>query len=710
MKKNKILISLLLSVLIISSCLKEFERPEWDVDLKAPLFYGSLTIGDLIPDSILEVGDDEFVSLVYENDIYRFSLDSFISMPDTGSYYAAYLDSIKVSPVTIIEEYTLGNIISDAGLAGFIIDGSVLTIPPLNGLSSNDIPIDVSDVFQTMTLAHGFLDITIQNNLPIDITNMIFELKNTVAGDVVLLDTFAIIPSGDSFVKTVDLTGKTISGNLTANILNMDSPGSNGDVTIDYSDALITTFYVYELEPLEATAIFPSQNIINSGDVIYFDLGEIELTEMIAKEGMLTLDAVNTLETEVHFIYELPGLIKDGEIFIASGTVGAAVGGQATILHSEHDMSGYHLDLRGPGPIESALNEDLNYNGVIDNDTINTIFVLPLVSIDSTGNLISLSLQDSFIFESALTGLIPEYAKGYLGRDTFPAKGIVDIDVFKEFPVGSISLEDANISLEISNQIGVEAGFFIDELIAVNEETGDIAELIITGIDNPFLFSDPIDPNSIDIPVDPVIVQYTLNNSNSNASDLINVFPDHFSYSTELYLNPGNPPPFPVPGNDFIYNDSELKAAVNIEIPLSLVTNNLILTDTLGLGVPESTINNINSGKIFLTVKNMFPLNAQIELSIYNELTETTYPLTIPVSSIIPAEIDAQANKVLEPTISHLEIDLTNNDVEKLVGATGLIAKIIINSDGVDEYIKLYSSYSLDIIVSADVNYHMSSE
>ena len=706
MKKIKFIILAIL-VIIAGSCIKEFERPQWDVDLKAPLFHGSLDINNLIADSISGNDENGLINLVYENEIFKFGLDSFLSMPDTGSYYAAYLDSIKIAPVTVVEQYTLGEIIADAGLTIFIPDGSVITIPPLAGLASNDLPIDVSDVFQTMTLAHGFLDIVIQNNLPIDISNMIFQLSNTNSGTIVLLDTFAYIPSGASFTETVSLEGNTVEGNLTANILNMDSPGSAGDVTINYADAIVSTFHVYELQPSEATAIFPTQNIINSGDKIYFDLGEVELTEMIAKEGYLTLTAINTLPQEVHFTYQMPGLTMNNDTFKVSGSIAAAVDGNTTFVQTVHSMAGYHLDLRGAGPIETLHNEDMNANGIIDNDTINTIFVLSLVSIDSTGNLLSLSLQDSFIFESALTGLVPEYGQGYLGRDTFPASGYIDLDMFKDFTPGSIELEDVKLSLNVSNQLGVEAGFKLVNITAVNNETGNSETLVITGIENPFFFSMPSDPLSLNTPVDPVLVSYNLNNSNSNASDLINVFPDRFNYSVELYLNPGNPPPFPVPGNDFIYNNSELNASVNIEVPLSLKASDLILTDTLDFNVADETVNKINSGKIFLEVGNMFPLSAEIELSLYDSITGISHILAIPSNTVLPGVVEMESGKVISPVISNLFVELTADECDMLSETTGLIARIRLNSPQGNEFVKIYSTYTFDIVLSADVNYHL---
>jgi hypothetical protein len=64
------------------SCKKE-GNPSWDVDVQLPLLNSSLSINDLIPDSLLQVGSDNSLTLVYKNPIYTINLDSLVNIPDT---------------------------------------------------------------------------------------------------------------------------------------------------------------------------------------------------------------------------------------------------------------------------------------------------------------------------------------------------------------------------------------------------------------------------------------------------------------------------------------------------------------------------------------------------------------------------------------------------------------------------------------------------
>ena len=61
--------------------------------------------------------------------------------------------------------------------------------------------------------------------------------------------------------------------------------------------------------------------------------------------------------------------------------------------------------MKGVGDIEHSLGTDINNNGYIDNDTVNTIFYSIKGGISNNGNLISLSLSDSIFINYEFTNL-----------------------------------------------------------------------------------------------------------------------------------------------------------------------------------------------------------------------------------------------------------------------------------------------------------------
>lgn len=74
----------ILMLFSLAGCRKD-TSPSWDVDMFMPLVKTSLTIQDIIPDSLLQVENDHTLTLVYKNPIYNFDIDSLVQVPDTIS-------------------------------------------------------------------------------------------------------------------------------------------------------------------------------------------------------------------------------------------------------------------------------------------------------------------------------------------------------------------------------------------------------------------------------------------------------------------------------------------------------------------------------------------------------------------------------------------------------------------------------------------------
>ncbi len=701
-------ILLLLAVIVASnffvSCRLGSDGPSWDVQVMAPLASGELSIENLIPDSVMQEDEDHFIRLVFEQDIYELKMTDFLNMPDTNYQFAAYLDSIKLNPLEVMQAITLGDIFTETGLALFIPDGSTTSIPALNGISSNNLQIDASEYFTTMTLAEGLLDIRIQNNLPVAITNLVFEVLN--ASDLTLIsrDTFSIIYPGTMELKTINLAEKTIEGNLVANIVNMGTPGSGGQaVLINYADALETTFKVYNIRPYSATAIFPSQDLIDKGDVLIFGINEIALNSIIVRSGVMTIEGYNTVEDPVEFMYELPALIKGTDTFSVDGVIAAGSNGQASVLQMEHDVSGYDLNLQGPGYVESQVGADLNANGIIDADTINTVFFLSRASIDSTGNLISLSLQDSFIFRSALRDLIPEYASGFLGRDTLEATGIAELDFPDIFDPGSVDLEQTRLRLKVSNQLGLQAKVTLEQLKAHNTTHG-LSEDLETAVSPELFIEKPIDPHSIQLDVIPTVSYFELNETNSNINELTALSPNQVEYQLQVFLNHNQPIPPIGAGTDFIYERSRLKAALEMEVPLSLIATHFNLEDTLQWNTSLDELEEVSNGRLYALVDNSFPFEASIELSLLDTLTGELEPMVMLANQIEAGSSDGINHDYAR---SVLEIPVDEQLMVKLQSPQAILARINFRTIPTNEYVKIYSTQRLNIKLTADFSYQI---
>lgn len=71
-------------LVLFSGCRKDKDSTSWDVDALAPLVYTSLSIENLIPDSLVSYNENELVFLSFTDTVLNLELDTLIQLPDTS--------------------------------------------------------------------------------------------------------------------------------------------------------------------------------------------------------------------------------------------------------------------------------------------------------------------------------------------------------------------------------------------------------------------------------------------------------------------------------------------------------------------------------------------------------------------------------------------------------------------------------------------------
>ena len=385
--KNRLSFLLLFIFLIISSsCKHELETPSWDVDIITSIVTNQVTIDHInIKDSLLEIqsNDSGLVSLIFENNLSDINFDSLINIDAEVPGKTERLDSINFPTINISDTITLGDLISTIPLGSILFpNGGTASIPAIpNAINSDTFNINASEYFETMTLIDGVLIFEIKNQLPTDISNVDCSLINSVNQNVIATFNFPLITSGSSQIDTVSLAGLTIDKNIEAIINNIDVNASNGNITINYSDALISKIKLKNLQINEATAYFPEQEVSQTLTETIFDLGDAQITEIGIKTGIVNIHLVSTIPDTGRIIYNIPSLTKNGIPFSTEKIVPTTINGESTIY--QFDFEDYILDLKGK-------------NGRIGGDTVNTIYSELFIYMDSTGQLVTFNKEDSF--------------------------------------------------------------------------------------------------------------------------------------------------------------------------------------------------------------------------------------------------------------------------------------------------------------------------
>jgi hypothetical protein len=682
------------AILILFSCNKEKKlNPSWEIGIATPILKTSLNINNIVADSLLTTNSDSSLQLIYNNTIYSFNPnDAAIKIPDTTVQTSYKIGNISLANQSIQYPYSLGKFCQNLGLAGNLIisnNGGTMVINGITNQQSADESINATDFFQTATIQSGSINISIDNGFPIDISQLVFQIKNQVSGNIVSIDTFTNILAGISQSKNIDLSGKYVEGTMLGKIIDLDSPGSNGlAVPIDTSDALLVTLTTNNLIVNNATAIFPSQNIIDEDQETKYNIdGGAKLKKLKVKSGTLVLKINSTIPEKTFFNYTLPSASNGTSNGIELDEIlPAAPANAASSVTRTIDLAGYTIDLTG-------------INGTKFNTFVNHL----IVSIDSTGQSFPLSQDDSVYIDYGLINIVPQYVEGYLGQQIITiGPEETNLDFFKKIKSGNLSIEDLDVTFSIENGLGAEGRINIYTLKSIRSLSNTTIQLDAPSIINQPLFISRATNN----PVVSSVTNYNLNTTNSNIKTWIENIPDKISYQMDVFMNPyGNTANY----TDFAYDDSRININMNAQLPLSLISNALTFEDTIDFNLGnESSLDKIKSGTFHIICDNGLPLSAQLKIILLDEFGNQSTELIHSNSNIAAAPLEFNCKSILKQrTVIDIEVDENKMKLIKQAKQAIITAVFDTNSSpDCSSYIKIYSTYQLDCKLTGNFIYY----
>ncbi len=665
------------------SCKKDRITPNWETNILTPLFKTRLSINNLAGDTNVHINPDNSLRVVYTSTLYSFNPnENAIKIPDTTVKTLYKISNLQLADQTTTYPFSLGRFCQQLGIVGSLIitnNGNNMVINPLTNQQSGDEVINATDFFQSANVIHGFIDITLNNGFPIDISNLVFQIKNQINGNIIATETFTNLVTHSQQTKVIDLSGKYVEGTLVAKIIDLDSPGSNGNnVLIDTSNAILVTLKAHDMIVDNAMASFPSQNIIDEDQETQYNIsGGAKLKTIKVKSGTLKLKINSTVKEKTHFSYTLPSAFgPNGETISFQEPVPAYVSGPPAAVLRTVNLAGYTINLQG-----------------VNGNKFNTFVNHLKVRIDSTGQAINISSADSIFIDYGLIDIIPEYVNGYLGQqivDLGPDENTMD--VFRKINQGTLHIEDLNVKLDIVNNLGAEGRVKISKLESVRSSTNTTIPLQSTQMMNtPILIA-----RATDNPLTPSVSSYSLNSSNSNIKSWLENLPDKVRYQLNIFLNPyGNTYNY----GDFCYADSKVDINMTAEIPLSLIASNLTYYDTVSFDLSAiNQLKHLKSGTFYLICENKMPLSADVSLVLLDENNFPVMSLTHGTQSILAGNPDATC-KVVEPVKTILELPITEEEASKIRSTKRAIVKAVFNTNqkpGCDGYLKIYDTNYLD--------------
>lgn len=484
----------------------------------------------------------------------------------------------------------------------------------------------------------------------------------------------------------------TLRDLVTDSLLEADA---QGNVTLVYRSDLFTVdldtlllapdtsfVYRYALPIADSLNFPPGLNLFGQNDLQRFDLDEVELRRLDLRSGQLVLRMDNRVNSAIIGSLELPGaMFADGGSVITA-TVGAGTPASPNYSTATRDLSGARFDLRGP-----------SFNSV------NTVQTILGAQLDPNGSGAWVTADDSLLISANYEGLVPQYAKGYFGHriEEF-GPDTNRLTLFDSFVSGTLDLDVASLKLSVENGFGADLRIRIREFQAINTRTGTTIDL------QHAIFQGPININrAIDDGTAPVPSHYEtiIDQGNSNLDLFLESLADRVAYALDLEINPlgdiSN-------GNDFLYHESDLKAQLDLEVPMRLIMNDLTLETISEPDLPgRSEGHALRTGTLRFFATNGFPMSAQLELELID--ASDAVVAVIPVQGTVAPGVLGANGIVTQRTDTRLEATIDAGTMDELYRGVRVRSRVAFTTSDQSQHLRILDSYALDLQVTLEANY-----
>lgn len=662
------------------SCKRDTKH--WDTNILAPLFQAELGFTDLIDDSLLIVNSDKSYSVRYD---YAYTIDSvtsYLEVPDTLDKVRITLDKLILADKSYIDTFTLREMDPQLGL----IDGLTLELEAQKIENpEGEQEIDVSEeFFRTAKFNKGFLDITIHNDLPVYVDQIIFKLANKSDGAIIAQDTFKNIAPNSSAQKSIDLAGKKVDGVMIGSIVSVETRASSGPVLIDADKGVRLELTVHDLEPEYATAVFPEQTLVEDKQEVVYKFGGPLITEIKARSGIVKMRISSTIQEEIIIDYSFPNSGENGDFnkpFNRQYRVPPAEPGKVQVIEGEFPLDGYVMQYKGKDPNEAPF-----FNTVYSELVARTVY---------SGEVRDLSLDDFVEIEFGLVDVKPEYAFGDFGYKEYEVNETHRIPIFQNVS-GDINLEDVAMNLYLENAFGIEALTTVNSVVASNSNNQKQVSLTHPSvIGNDILLRRATNP-----PLTPHRQTYVFDKTTSNIKEFTEVLPDEITTDIKIISRPNGSNDY----KDFVKDASYLRARLSMQMPIQFSTDNLTLVQKKAFDLNSlANADRIKSGTFKLKAENDYPFDADILVEFLSETDDVLVSLFSGDEKIEAGAIYGGSDRTT-PRSSQIEASVSESQMDLIRDATKIRIKAIFDTPNGSRN-KVFNDYQLKTKLIADFVY-----
>jgi len=637
---------MLLTMIFSSSCQKNFNSisiSNWQPKVAAPLFKTEVNFSDIIGNNsgISTEPDSSMVYVYHQDSIFSLSADSLLQIDKQVVHnYSFSLGILSMDNFSIADDMSLNNLLPnmDTNVADTLkkYDGKNHVFPPFRINQTYTLNLPSVNTYSKLTFSEGSLDLITQNNLPVNIDSLAYNLIDLSTGQVIKSVMILNLAAGTSQSTSINLQGKTLSNSFEATLIFSSQGSYPNKVNIDLAKGLSFNFQASNLKVISGIAKIPQQQFFSEEKItdLIFNNGE-ELYGLLFQAGNIHFNLISGIATQVNVHVILPSALLNNSI-PAKDLITAS----SANLQEDWNLTDMSFDLT----TKTAQG-------------FNSFPMLISGNIPQTNQLVSFDSSDQLMLSFNINSPKLASANGYLGKRNFnirPDSLLMDLSFLKKLN-GELILNDPVMRLNYKNGFGIPINMNMD-FVASNIEKGTTQDLSLNPIS---LLYPSTEGQSVEGTV-------TVDKNNSSIVDFISLLPDRINYSGSLHTNSDGK------RTNFVSRSSDFSADAEVRIPLILQAKQLTFSDTItDLHISTKDLP-IDSGTILAVVTNGFPFELKMQVIFPDSITGQTLT-SLDFGTIQSAKVDS-TGKVNQTTQSEININITKDFLDKVAGAnTGIV-------------------------------------
>lgn len=695
--KRKIYLSIFMVILVFSACkkdlnLEKFNEMSFTPEFGLPLATINMKMSDILKDTdeYIQYDPDGFIRFVIREDsIANFPVDSILQIPAVAPLVTDNkLGVLEIKNLTMNQSRTLGEMMTNFNASTRVLldsaVGKVTIFPALNDANTQirTIPLE-SNEFDFVNLSSGFLVVSFTNEFPVTMDEIKMSIFNSVPFQSLIGQlTVRNVPPNGTKLDSINLSNTTLTSGLGYSLPVFKTFTSSGPVFVDSTDQVKFKFETKGLKAYQGAAKFPNQ-VLNP-ELLSLNLGgddpSIRLRKLVFNAGKINYNLSSNIAEKLSIKLDIIGASKNGSPLAP------------IIIEVNNNTNIGFVDLSN---VEFDLSQD-------PNQPYNKIRVSVEPRIISSG-LIRTFDSSNFVKASfGFDDLGFKEINGFLGtREIKIDPSESTFDLFDQFTSG-FPIDDPKIKLITSNSIGVPVSVTLDAEGISSKGTKQNLNAPAFTIGYPSLAQKGQVINDVKV----------LDKNNSSIVQLLDLAPKTIKFGGKATINAGGFTGY----NDFILQGAGIAVGYEVDIPLSLKTNSLVIEkiaqnalftvengQITNFAFPVDSAN-IDYVELVLRIDNGIPFDASLDLFFADKdsvIMDTVAAGTFMRSSIPDANGRTIKNTVATSTVRIDAQTLREIRAKNLINMV-IRLKIATFGNGTTP-VKIYSDYSAKIGLSAKV-------